>query len=98
MPSSPIWDPTKGYHTAVHVGDHLGMTLDSKKSELCAPQAKLNSIAVLAKQLLVWSSKNKRWLLVKSLASLAGKAHFPHLTIPVDRFYFRELHDVVKSA
>ena len=33
--------PTKGYHTAVHVGDHLGMTLDMKKSEFRVPQAKL---------------------------------------------------------
>ena len=35
---------------------------------------------------------------VKSLASLAGKAQFLHLAIPVTRFYLRELHAVVKSA
>jgi hypothetical protein len=90
--------PTKGYHTAVQVGDHLGMTLDLEKSEFRAPQAKLKSIAALAKELLVRSSKNKRWVPVKSLASLAGKAQFLHLAIPVARFYLRELHDIVKSA
>jgi hypothetical protein len=35
---------------------------------------------------------------VKALASLAGKAQFLHLAIPVARFFLRELHDVVKSA
>jgi hypothetical protein len=34
--------PTKGYHTAIQVGDHLGMTLDLKKNEFRAPQAKLS--------------------------------------------------------
>ena len=90
--------PTKGYHTAVQVGDHMGMTLDLKKSEFRAPQAKLNNISVLAKQLLVRSAKNKRWVPVKFLASLAGKAQSLHLAIPVARFYLQELHDVVKSA
>ena len=53
------------------MGDHLGMTLDLEKSEFRAPQAKLKSISALAKELLVRSSKNKRWVPVKSLASLA---------------------------
>ena len=90
--------PTKGYHTAIQVGDHLGMTLDLKKNEFRAPQAKLSNIAALAKQLLVKSAKIKRWVPVKSLASLAGKAQFLHLAIPVALFYLREMHDVVKSA
>ena len=90
--------PTKGYHTAVQVVDHLGMTLELKKSEFRAPQAKLSSIAALAKQMLVRSSKKKRWVPVKSLASLAVKTHILHLTISFAMFYLRELHDVVKSA
>ncbi len=90
--------PTKGYHTLVQVEDHLGMTLDLEKSEFRAPQAKLISITTLSKQLLVRSSKNKRWVPVKSLASLAGKAQFLHLAIPVARFFSWELHNVVKSA
>jgi hypothetical protein len=30
--------PTKGYHTPVQVGDHLGMTIDMKKNEFRAPE------------------------------------------------------------
>ena len=74
------------------------MTIDMKKNEFRAPKAKLTSISALAKQLLVRSSKHKRWVPVKSLASLAGKAQFLHLAIPVARFYLRELHDVVKTT
>ncbi len=66
--------PTKGYHTPVQVGDHLGRTIVMKKNEFRALQAKLVNISALAKELLVRSSKNKRWVPVKSLASLAGKA------------------------
>ena len=90
--------PTNGYHTAVQVGDHLGMTLDQEKSEFRAPQAKLNIIAALAKQLLVRSSKSMRWVPVKSLASPARNTQFLHLSISVAMFYLRELHDVVKAA
>ncbi len=35
---------------------------------------------------------------MKALSSLAGKAQFLHLEIPVARFFLRELHDVVASA
>ncbi len=48
--------------------------------------------------MLVRSAKNKRWVPVKSLASLAEKAQFLHLAIPVAMFYLRELRDIVKSA
>jgi hypothetical protein len=90
--------PTKGYHTPVQVGDHLGMTIDMKKNEFRALEAKLANISALAKQLPVRSAKHKRWVPVKSLASLAGKAQFLHLAVPVARFYLRELHDVVKTT
>ena len=39
--------PTKGYHTATHVGGHLGMIIDMKKSEFHAHEIKLGSIAAL---------------------------------------------------
>ncbi len=48
--------------------------------------------------MLTRASKNKRWVPVKALASLAGKAQFMHLAIHVAKFYLRELHDVVKSV
>jgi hypothetical protein len=90
--------PTKGHHTPTQVGDHLGMTLDFEAGVFRAPKKKLDDISALAKQLLVRGAANKRWVPVRSLASLAGKAQFLHLAIPVARFYLRELHDVVKAA
>ena len=90
--------PTRRYNTAIHVGDHMGLTIDMEKIEFRAPETKLNNIAALAKQLLVRAAHNKRWVPVKFLASLARKAQFLHPAIPVARFYLRELHDVVKVA
>ena len=74
------------------------MVIDTKKCEFRAPKTKLDNIAAAAKQLLVRAAQNKRWVPVKALASIAGKAQFMHLSIIVDRFYLRELHDVVKAA
>ena len=48
----------------------------------------------MAKGLLCRAASHKRWVSVKALASLAGKALFSHLA----RFVLGELHDVVKSA
>jgi hypothetical protein len=62
------------------------MTIDMKKSEVRAPETKLISIAAHAKQLMVRAAQNKRYVPVKSLASLAGKALFLHLAIPVVMF------------
>jgi hypothetical protein len=74
------------------------MTIDIKKGEFRAPKSKLGSIVALAKQLLVRAAQNKRWLPVKSLASLSRTAQFLHMAIPVARFYLTELHDVFKAA
>ncbi len=90
--------PTKGHYIATQMGDHSSMTLDFERGLFVAPKPKLDSIAALAKQLLVKVAHNKRWVQVKALASLTGKAQFLHLAIPVARFYLRELHNTVKSA
>jgi hypothetical protein len=74
------------------------MILDFKKREFRAPTAKLKSIAFLAKILLYIAASHKRRVSVKSLACLAGKAHFLHMAIPVAKVFLRELHDVVKTA
>ncbi len=79
--------PTKGYHTAVQDGEHLGMIIDTKKSEFRSPKTKLDNIATAAKQLLVRAAQNKRRVPVKALASFARKAQFLHLAIPVARIY-----------
>ena len=89
--------PTKGYHTAIQDGEHLGIMIDTKKT-FRAPKTKLDNITAAAKQLLVRAAHNKRWVPVKALASVTRKAKFMHLAIPVDRFYLKELHDVVKAA
>ena len=89
---------TKGHHTPVQVGEHLGMTLDFEKGEFRAPPKKLEDIASLAKQILYRAAAHRRWISVKTLASLTGKAQFLHLAIPAAKFYLREAHDVVGSA
>jgi hypothetical protein len=90
--------PTKGHFLPTLIGEHLGMIIDMQVGQFRAPTAKLKSIAVLAKSLLCRAARHKRWVSVKSLASLARKAQFLHLAIPVARFFLRELHDVVSSA
>jgi hypothetical protein len=47
------------------------MTLDTKKNEFRALKAKLDIIAAEAKQLPVRATQNKRWVPVKTLASIA---------------------------
>jgi hypothetical protein len=90
--------PTKGHFLSVLIGEHLGMIMGFDRGIFRAPIAKLNSITVLAKNLLCGAASHKRWVSVKSLASLAGKAQFLHLAIPVARFFLRELHNAVKMA
>ncbi len=74
------------------------MEMDFEKGVFRAPVNKLRYISMFSKNLMCIASKNKRWVPVKALASLARKARFLHLAIPVARFYFRELHDVVSLA
>ena len=83
---------TKGYHTATQVGEHLGMEMDIEQGVFRAPVKKLKDISVIAKNILCTATANKRWVHVKALASLAGKAKFLHLAIQVVSFYLRELH------
>ena len=72
--------------------------MDFEKREFLAPTAKLQNIGVLAKTLICKPTAHKRWVNVKSLACLAGKAQFLHLAILVARFFIREIQDVVKNA
>ncbi len=74
------------------------MTLDFKRGVFRAPIEKLKGIAKLATQLLCRAAANTRWISVKAFASLAGRAQFLHLAIPVAKIFLRELHDVVSSA
>ncbi len=74
------------------------MVLDYEHGEFRAPTVKLKSIASLAKSLLCKEAANKRWVSVKALASLAGKAQFLHFAILVARIFLRALRDVVTAA
>ena len=78
---------TKGYHTATKVGEHHGMEINFEKGVFQAPVKKLNGISVFAKNMICTAASNKRWDLVKALASLVGKAQFVYLAILVARFY-----------
>ncbi len=79
--------PTKGHFLPTLIGEHLGMIIDMQVGQFRAPTAKLKSIAVLARSLLCRAARHKRWVSVKSLASLAGKAQFLHLAISVASFF-----------
>ena len=74
------------------------MIIDIKVGQFVAPPAKLIQIAVLARTLLCQAASLKRWVNVKTLASLTRKAQFLHLVIPVAKFFMRELPDVIESA
>ncbi len=74
------------------------MIIDMKVGKFIAPTAKLKQIAVIANTLLCRAASHKRWVNVKTLASLVEKAQFLHLAIPVAMFFLRELHNVFKSA
>jgi hypothetical protein len=91
-------NPTKGHFIPILIGEHLGIITDMKESQFVAPTANAKQIAVLAKTLLYRAAAHKRRVSVKTLASLAGKAQILHLTIPVVKFFLRELHDVSSSA
>ena len=90
-PKKGQWEPTQDII-------HLGMRVDLAAGKFFAPEEKLASIAALAKSMLGRAARNRRWLPVKELVALAGKAQFMYLAIPVARFYLRELHDVAVTA
>ncbi len=79
--------PTKEHFIPILIGEHLGMTIDMKSGQFEAPTKALKQIATMAKTLLCRAAAHKRWISVKTLASLAGKAQFLHLAIPVARFF-----------
>jgi hypothetical protein len=77
----------------------MGMIIDMEAGQFVAPTAKLKKIAVLAKTLFYRAATHKRWVSVKTLASLAGKAKKCTWPFPWPcSFFLRKLHDVVKSA
>jgi len=90
--------PTKGHFDPILIGEHMGMIIDMPVGQFVATTAKLKQILVLAKTFQCRAVAYMRWVNVKTLASLAEKAPFLHLTIPVARFFLQELHDVIKPA
>jgi hypothetical protein len=67
-------------------------------SEMVEMPPSKSLFSVFAKNQLCNAAANKRWIPVKALASVVGKAQLMNLTILVARFYLRELHDVVSLA
>eukprot|EP00873_Tetraselmis_striata_P035161 jgi/Tetstr1/455425/TSEL_042257.t1 len=57
----------------------------------------MQRLARQAKQLLQRAARDARWLPVRELQSLAGRAQYLFWAIPAARFYLRALHDVVGS-
>eukprot|EP00873_Tetraselmis_striata_P038228 jgi/Tetstr1/458492/TSEL_044898.t1 len=90
-------NPAKGLWEPVQYGQHLGVDIDTATGYFYAPVDKLQRLARQAKQLLQRAARDARWLPVRELQSLAGRAQYLFLAIPAARFYLRELHDVVGS-
>eukprot|EP00873_Tetraselmis_striata_P013985 jgi/Tetstr1/434249/TSEL_023356.t1 len=90
-------NPAKGLWEPVQYGQHLGVNIDTATGYFYAPVDKLQRLARQAKQLLQRAARDARWLPVRELQSLAGRAQYLFLAIPAARFYLRELHDVVGS-
>jgi hypothetical protein len=67
------------------------MEMDFEQGVFRAPIQKLKDISVFAKNILCTATASKPWVPVKTLASLARKAQFMHLAIPVARLYIRAL-------
>ena len=89
-PKKGIWEPTQ-------VLEHLGLRIDLAKGVFQAPNDKLDNIRSVARNLLGMAARERRWVPVRMLATLAGKAQFLYLAIPAARFYLRELHDVMAT-
>ena len=66
--------PTKGHFDPIIIGEHMGMIVYMHVGQFVAPMAKLKHILVLAKIFFLLATSHKRWVNVKILASLAGKA------------------------
>eukprot|EP00873_Tetraselmis_striata_P018030 jgi/Tetstr1/438294/TSEL_026861.t1 len=93
----PAAQPAKGLWEPVQYGQHLGVDIDTATGYFYAPVDKLQRLARQAKPLLQRAAHDARWLPVRELQSLAGRAQCLFLAIPAARFYLRELHDVVGS-
>ena len=90
--------PGKGvWQVPVQCIEHLGLEVDTRDMQFRAPGDKLRRLASLAKDILVRSARDRRWVPAKLLATLAGKAQFLYLAIPPARFYLRELHSVLAT-
>eukprot|EP00873_Tetraselmis_striata_P033083 jgi/Tetstr1/453347/TSEL_040338.t1 len=90
-------NPAKGLWELVQYGQHLGVDIDTATGYFYAPVDKLQRLARQAKQLLQRAARDTRWLPVRELQSLAGRAQYLFLAIPAARFHLRELNDVVGS-
>eukprot|EP00873_Tetraselmis_striata_P045690 jgi/Tetstr1/465954/TSEL_000917.t1 len=91
-------NPAKGLWEPVQYGRYLGVDIDTATGYFYAPADKLQRLARQAKQLMQCAAPDARWLPMRELQSLAGRAQYLHLASPAARFYMRELHDVVVGS
>eukprot|EP00873_Tetraselmis_striata_P044365 jgi/Tetstr1/464629/TSEL_009383.t1 len=88
----------KGLWEPVQYGHHLEVDIDTATGKFYAPADKQQRLARRqAKQLVQRAGRDARWLSVRELQSLVGRALYMYMAIPATRFYLRELHDVVGS-
>jgi hypothetical protein len=68
--------PANGLWMPAQVGHKMGIDVDTTSSYLYAMELKLPKITRQARQLIGRATRDVRWLPVKELQSLAGKAQY----------------------
>lgn len=74
------------------------MEFDSHDGMIRALERKLESLVVTGLGLVCRAKRDRRWLHVHELASLAGRTQFLFLAIKPVRYYLRELHREFRTA
>jgi hypothetical protein len=87
--------PTKGFYEPTPFGHHMGINIDSSTGYFFSIANKLQKTSTHARKMIGRSTRNSRWLPVRDLHSLVGKAHYLFLAIPAARFFLRESNCVM---
>jgi hypothetical protein len=90
-------NPKKGHWEPTQIYENLGLHIETTTSTLRASPSKVQAIATLSRTLMQRYARDARWLPARQLVVLAGKVLYLYLTIPVARFYLRELHDFLAT-
>ena len=88
--------PTKGVFEPQQRLDHLGLRIDAQRGVFEVTGKRARKIAATAAHLLSKAKKERRWVEVKSLASLVGLCNSCLLAVPPAQFFLRSLYDAIE--